>query len=442
MAEAYRAKWIITASDDGENLYEDSVLVVEDGKISDIISEADLVEEDFETFVDYGNAVITPGFVNLFTQLQYSDVFKIKSKGLFAKIKQFVFSWHKFFSMLGIPKNKYSMHLAEVEKEYLCLNQKDKMSSFKNGLKQILLSGTTCFVNVSDDLRYFDLLNKLPVKTFLFFDLYADTFKKSKTEYKKFKKVINKLQKKMSKNTYFGVYPHSIWSTNKLLWKYLFKYAKRNNLILMTELMESEEEAEWFNKSEVAESGLDFYNVFLGNKKLLPEEEYDSAVKYLEGIKVLSKNVIIKNGNYLNNEDLEILSNHNVSMAYSPRVNEKVFKKSQSASTLLRYFPKKLGFCTGSLTDNEDLNILSELLLANIALPIEEMIKYTTIYPSRMLKLSDITGSLESGKQADFNVFRLDKKQTLQDFKDFSTPNDVYIDGKIIVKDRKVEIFT
>ena len=326
MAEAYRAKWIISASSEGENLYEDSVLVVENGKISDIISEADLVEEDYDLYTDYGNAIITPGFINLFTQLQYTDVFKVKSNGLFYKIKRFFVEWHKFFSMLGIPKNKYSMYLADVEKEYICLSKKDKLSSFKNGLKQLLLSGTTCFVEVSSDTKFFDLLNKLPIKTFFFFDLYSDTFKNSKKEYKKFKKTIGKLRKKLSDSTYFGVYPHSIWSTNKLLWKYIFKYAKRNNLVLLAELMESEEEYQWFCKKYGAESGLDFYNMFLGNKKLTPENEYASAVKYLEGIKVLNKNVIIKNGNYLNNEDLEVLSNHDVKIAYSPRVNEKYFK--------------------------------------------------------------------------------------------------------------------
>ena len=438
MAEAYRAKWIITSSEENENLYEDSVLIVDNGKISDIICEADLVEEDYENYTDYGNAVITPGFINLFTQLQYSDVFKTKSKGLLPTTKRFIFGWHKFFSMLGIPKNKYSMHLAEVEKEYKCLSKKDKMTSFKSGLKALILSGTTCFVEVSDDLNHFELLNKLPIKTFFFFDLYADTYKKSKIEYKKFKKIIGKLKKKLTDNTYFGVYPHSIWSVNKLLWKYIFKYVKKNNLFLMTELMESEEEAQWFQKDENTESGLDFYNMFLGHKKLIPEKEYKSSVKYLEGIKVLNKNVIIKNGNYLNNEELEILSSHNVKIAYSPRVNKKIFQKSQSTATLLKYFSKNFGFCTDALTNNEDLNILSELFSVNIELPIEEAIKYITIYPARMLVIDDITGSLDVGKHADFNVFKLNKKQTLDEFKNFATPNDVYIHGKLIVKEQKL----
>ena len=73
-----------------------------------------------------------------------------------------------------------------------------------------------------------------------------------------------------------------------------------------------------------------------------------------------------------------------------------------------------------------------------MSLPIEEMLKYITVYPAQMLKLDNITGSLEVGKHADFNVFKLSKKQTLQDFKDFSVPNDVYILGQIIVKDKKL----
>ena len=71
MAKAYRAKWIIPS--DG-NVYEDCALIVDEGKVQEIIKQSDLVEENYTHVRDFANSVITPGFVNLHNHLQYSEL--------------------------------------------------------------------------------------------------------------------------------------------------------------------------------------------------------------------------------------------------------------------------------------------------------------------------------------------------------------------------------
>lgn len=431
MAKAYKSKWIITASDNNELLYEDSALIVENGKIVDIISNSEILEEDYELIEDFGNAVITPGFVNLYTKLEYNDVFKVKSKGFCTNIKQFFISWHKFFSMLGVPVNTYPMYLADIYKEYKCLNKKDRIKSFKNGLIKALTSGTTCIVEATKEKMYFEILNRLPIKTFVFFETFADSGETAKTEYKNLTKLINKLSKNLSDSTYIGLYPYSLLNVNKKLWRYISKFAKRNNLKIITELMESQDEYDWFTKGQ---SDLEYINLLYGLKILKPEKEYDSCVDYLKSIKILNSNLIIKNGNFLNNKELKILSEEGVKMCISPIVNNKLFNKTVSMTDIMNYFNKNFGLASGNPADNENFNMLKELINSNINLPIEEAIKYITLYPAKILGVDNITGSIDIGKHADFNVFKLSSKQTYKSLNEINSPKNVYIQDECIVE--------
>ena len=71
MAKAYKAKWIIPS--DG-NIYEDCALVVDEGKVQEIIKQEALDESQYSCVRNFENAVITPGFVNLHNHLQYTNM--------------------------------------------------------------------------------------------------------------------------------------------------------------------------------------------------------------------------------------------------------------------------------------------------------------------------------------------------------------------------------
>src|SRR5699024_7724580 len=108
-----------------------------------------------------------------------------------------------------------------------------------------LLNGTTCVCQLSKESKYFSLLNEIPIKTYLFFELFSDSADSSKEEFRNIQKKIDKLMKQKSENTFVGVAPHSVTSVHKRLFKILVKYCKKNNILLTIRLSESKDEIDW-----------------------------------------------------------------------------------------------------------------------------------------------------------------------------------------------------
>jgi len=436
MVKAYKAKWIIPS--DG-NIYEDCALIVDEGKVQSIIKQSELDEEKYPHIKDFKNAVITPGFVNLHNHLQYTDLnLKTKKKDSFKrKIKKLYTNLKKHYFLTGISKKSFIYQLANLLSEYFCLTREDKIASFKKGVELSLLNGTTCVAQLSKESKYFDILNEMPLKTYLFFELFSDSVESSKEEFHLIQKKIKKLKNQKLDNTFIGVAPHSICCVHKRLFKILEKYCKKHNILITIRLAESKEEMDWLKHGF---SDIDLLNEFTGNKKFEPGIQDVSPVQYLKELGVLSKQLIVSYGNYLSESDLAILSENKVALAYCPRISDKFHNKKLSLDTVLKFFSNRFGFGVNSLSFNKDLSLLNELKYVNNGqLDTIEAIKYLTIIPAKILRLNNIIGSLEADKDADFNVFLLNENQDYNSILELSSPDNVYINGRRKVKNKQIK---
>ena len=219
MAKAYKAKWIIPS--DG-NIYEDCALIVDEGKVQEIIKQDALDESKFDFVRDFKRSLITPGFVNLHAHLQYSDL-KVKNTSLKTKFKKLYTTIKKHYFLTGISRKSFIFRLSNLLSDYFCLTREEKIASFKKGIELSLLNGTTAVAQLSKESKYFDLLNETPLKTYLFFELFSDSIDTSKEEFRAIKKKIDKLKMQKSENTFVGVAPHSICCVHKRLFKILVK---------------------------------------------------------------------------------------------------------------------------------------------------------------------------------------------------------------------------
>ena len=434
MAKAYKAKWIIPS--DG-NIYEDCALIVDEGKVQEIIKQDTLDESKFDFVRDFKRSLITPGFVNLHAHLQYSDL-KVKNTSLKTKFKKLYTTIKKHYFLTGISRKSFIFRLSDLLSDYFCLTREEKIASFKKGIELSLLNGTTAVAQLSKESKYFDLLNGTPLKTYLFFELFSDSIDTSKEEFRTIKKKIDKLKMQKSENTFVGVAPHSICCVHKRLFKILVKYCKKHNILMTIRLAESKEEMDWLTHGF---SDVDLLNEFTNHKKFEPLEVGLTPAQYLEKLGVLSKQLIVSYGNYLPVSDLELLNANKVALAYCPRISDNLHNKKLSLSTVLEYFSNRFGFGLNSMAFNQDFSLLNELKYVNNGeLSTLEAIRYLTIIPAKILRLNNIIGSLEVDKDADFNVFELNDDEDYNAILNKERPNHVYIKAKRVVKRGQLNI--
>lgn len=427
--KCYKAKWILTSTD---KVLEDMAIVVDEGKIIDIISNSD-VNFDEKHIKDLGNAVITPGFIDLLTQFQYTDIGTVKPQSVKNNIKKFFKVLSLKYNFAGVSQDSYSRKWAEILTDYFTLDRDEKISAFKKGVTSSIMSGTTCIAQVSKEFKYFDIINRLPIKNYLFFEVFADTKNKSKKNFKIVRSVVEDLIFHKGENTHIGIMLNSMSGVHKKLWALFSKYCRKHNMLMMTRFAESQDEIDWL---EHGFSDVDILHKFMGLRKISPYEKELTPVKYLENLKVLTKKVLVANANYAEDE-LEQLAQTGVKFVYQPLYSEEICNKKLDFNTVLKYFPENFGFSTQSFSPEKKYSLmeLARNANSNYSLNTVDLIKYLTIYPAKILRLDNSIGSIEIGKDADFNVFKLFDGEDYNAVIKQDTPFAVYSKGRKLVKD-------
>ena len=426
--KCYKSKWIITCT--GEVL-QDMALIVDEGKFVDIIPNSDTVKFEEKNVKDLGNAVVTPGFIDLLTQYQYTDLEDVKPKGIKKNFKKFFQTVAKNYNFAGVKPSSYSLKWANILSKYFVFDRNEKIQSFKTGLENAIKAGTTCIAQVSKEDKYFEIINKAPIKNYLFFEVYADSSDKSKRSFKELRAKIENYVFHKGENTHIGVMLHSISGVHKKLWDLFSKYCRKHNMLLMTRFAESKDEIEWL---EHGFSDIDLLHKFMGFRKISPYIQDVSAVEYLNNLKVLSSKVLIANANF--EENLEELASTGVKYIYQPKYSSEICNKKLNFTDVLKYFDKNFGFSTQSFNKNKNYSLLKLAVECNkeTNLDITELLKYLTIYPAKILRLDNLTGSIEIGKDADFNVFKLNDNEDYHALADKKNPYSTYSKGRKIVK--------
>ena len=427
--KCYKSKWILTS--EGEIL-KDYAIVVDEGKIIDIIPNSQVNFEE-KVVKELGNAVITPGFIDLFTQYQYTDIGALKPTHMKNSIKKFFQTIAKKYTFAGVKPNNYSLKWANILSEYYAMDRAEKIESFKKGIEASIKAGTTCIAQVSKEYKYFDIINKVPIKNYLFFEVYADSSDKSKRKFKDLRDKVEDLIYHKGENTHIGIMLNSIPGVHKKLWELFSKYCRKHNMLLMTRFAESQDEIEWL---KFGFSDIDLLHKFMGFRKITPYTKGLNPVSYLDNLKVLTKKIIVANANYADENELKQLSETGVKYVYQPLYSEEICNKKLDFATVLNYFKENFGFSTQSFAENKSFSLLELANEANkeIELPIDELLKYITIYPAKILRLENTTGSIKIGKDADFNVFKLPDGEDFTALKTISIPYSTYSKGRKLIK--------
>lgn len=429
--KCYKSKWILTSNE----VLEDMAIVVDEGKIIDIIPNSQVNFE--EKFVkDLGNAVITPGFIDMLTQYQYTDILDARPQDFKSKIKRFFKMLSLKYNFAGVAQDNYSRKWAGILTNYFTLDKAHKVASFKHGVTESIKAGTTCVAQVSKEFKYFEVINKLPIKNYLFFEVFADSKDSSKKTFKELRSKVEDFVWHKGENTHIGIMLNSMSGVHKKLWALFSKYCRKHNMLMMTRFAESKDEIEWL---EHGFSDIDLLHKFMGMRKISPYAKEISPVEYLDRLKVLTKKVLVANANY-DVSELTKLAETGVKYIYQPLYSGEICNSVIDFKTVLENFGGNFGLSTQSFASDRSFSLLklANELNKDGLLDIVELIKYLTLYPAKILRLENSIGSIEVGKDADFNVFKLEDNEDYRTLARMEFPYSTYSKGRKLVKRGKV----
>jgi 5-methylthioadenosine/S-adenosylhomocysteine deaminase len=187
------------------------------------------------------------------------------------------------------------------------------------------------------------------------------------------------------------------------------------------------------------------------------EKRKKSPTAALDGLGVLTGWTLGAHGVWLDDADLAILKSRGTGLSHCPSSNMKLASGVARVDKILG-----MGIAMGLGTDgvagsNNDHDMLEEVDLAAKlqkvmtgdpqALPAERAFAMATITGARALGLDKLIGSIEKGKRADLIQVRLDSPRAAPMYNVYShlaytlkgsDVADVMVNGKVIVRDRKM----
>ncbi len=413
MQKAYKTKWLLPGN---STVIEDAVLIIENGIIKEIKTGIDGIDDTNIEFSDFGNAVITPGFVNLHTHLQYTSVYEEfeKKKGRIDFVE-----W-----------------IIELVKKYSLLTIEEKNASVQAGLDESLKSGVTCLAQLSKEVEFVETISKSPVEVCLFLEIFSNDKKSSIRAFKIFEEKYRFLKKNCPNNLHIGISPHSIYNVHPVLWDKVIEFALKENILVHTHLAESQAEIDWIKGKK---SGLDKLHDFLGwqsKLNLLTSEE--NIINYIKklGLAELKSNLILAHLNFLSKEEILKLAKTCLGIAHCPISNINLHGRTFDCSGL----SKTAGIGTDSKASSYSLSILDEarFIKSNTSLTSLEILDMLALNGAKILRLDNKKGSLENGKDADFLVFKLKDGEIYSDFLSKNQPDLVYVKDRLEVENKQL----
>lgn len=183
-------------------------------------------------------------------------------------------------------------------------------------------------------------------------------------------------------------------------------------------------------------------------------EGYDKTpTEYLRDLGVFELPTLAAHGVYLNNTDIAILKEHNVSIAHNPASN---LKLASGIANIPKYQQAGLNVSLGTdgASSNNSLNMFKEMTLCSFAqkvnamdptvLPAEAVLQMATINGAKALHWEQEIGTLEVGKKADLVLVDLNKphfapwNNVVSDLVYSAQGSDVkttIVNGKVLMKD-------
>lgn len=230
----------------------------------------------------------------------------------------------------------------------------------------------------------------------------------------------------------YGISPHAPYSTAPDIYRRVIDYVRLRGLPIATHLAETREECEFLARGTGSFREL-LEGLGLWDGSFSPPG--CSPVEYAERLGLLECRPILAHVNYVSDSDIELLARYGAGVAYCPRTHEFFQHEPHQYRRMLE---RGVNVCLGtdSLASTGSLSILDELRFLrqmDSSLPSEVLLEMATIRGARAAGQERETGSIEAGKRADLTVIPLSEPSAACPIEDIlsgiEAPAAVYVAG-------------
>lgn len=303
------------------------------------------------------------------------------------------------------------------------ISEQDISRYIQQGSQQLLESGVTCLADhVSFNSDFIELQN-LPFRSHFFIEVLGVVDDVAEHIFEHCEKIIDSIPKNTTRIKW-SLSPHSV---HALAASQFEKIAKKNFTRHSIHLLESAAEKEYFEKN----SG-PMYD-FIHQRGLKNPRPPKSPVDFLNQVGLLNEKLLLIHGNYLSDQEIEILANHQVNLVHCPLSHEYFQHKN---------FPlKKLGqiniaLGTDSLSSAKSISMFDVLRAMQKSYPQlsqKEIFQMATLNGAKALGLENEIGSLTVGKKADVIGVPLIHNQGLENIFQADQVKFSMINGKVLL---------
>ncbi len=376
----YRCKYLVTLSG---NPIPNGCLRIEKDRIVEVGTLEELKIQKDEKFLDYPDAIILPGLINAHCHLELGMV-----RGQLPRGESFPI-WanrlRKVLENIG----------AEVYRE-----------AAKLGIMECLKNGITTIVDVGNSGAALNELANLPIRSFGYLEVLGLNPKISVEKFSQAQAMIadrsykSKSESSLSPSLFSaGITCHAPFSCSVELQKLIAKNSVLENGPYCLHVAESAEEISMFRDGHGPL--MDFC------RRIFPDlilENQHSPIRFLNHHGLIPEGSLFAHCNFMDEEDMRILSEKSVSIVHCPRSKEFFNHGGFDPFTIKKH---GINICLGtdSLASNEGFNLFEEMTIFHSHYPnfsFREILEMATVNGAKALGLEGQIGVLQPGAKADF----------------------------------------
>jgi 5-methylthioadenosine/S-adenosylhomocysteine deaminase len=364
---------------------EDGAVLVTDGRIVEVGTREDLVaRHPGEDMRDYGLAALLPGFVDTHTHLEYAAL-----RG----------------AVDDVPYAEWKMQVMHKER---ALTPQDWEDSAVLGALETIMSGITTIADITSSGASARAAAAAGLRGIVYREVQTMVKARVPEVLAEADIDIDTWKTLAPGRLAIGIAPHAPYSCHPELFKQVTELATRRGLPVAIHLAGSRDEYDFIKYGSSA-LAVDYQEATTwSDAGWLPTGV--SPVRYvLQWGLFHAPEVLAVHCVQVDDDDIDVLAEHDVAIAYCPRCNAKLGMGTAPLSDFLVH-GMRVGIGTDSPASNNTVDVFDEMRIGLLIqrgaarasfFTAEQFIRLATLDAARALRMDDVVGSLEPGKHAD-----------------------------------------